>query len=167
MLHDRKKKKFFIPIFLGLGRFRLFMIFSNSCRLLVKRGLNLRSSPTVDTVWPDAQRHRAQLFIGGNSDLKVWQMSNLKNQSKQTWYSLSVEKLHGAGRRVNKRCTGLSAKLYQLLFSDLFSLDIDIKSATKYNYYAYLFIILCSRLNSVCVHNNELPHEHSDMLVFS
>ncbi|TNN83309.1 hypothetical protein EYF80_006290 [Liparis tanakae] len=36
----------------------LFMIFTNSSRLLVKRGLNRRSSPTVDTVRPGTQRQK-------------------------------------------------------------------------------------------------------------
>lgn len=47
----------FVPILAGLGRFRFFMIFSNSSKLFVKRGLNLRSSPTVETVWPDEDKH--------------------------------------------------------------------------------------------------------------
>lgn len=83
MLHDRKEM-FLIPIFLGLGRFRFFMMFTNSSRVLVKRGLNLRSSPTVDAVWPDAQRRtEPNMSSVATVVLKVYQMLNLTDQSKE------------------------------------------------------------------------------------
>lgn len=46
---------FFLPIFLGLGRFRLFMISANSSMVFVRRGLNLRSSPTDEAIRPETQ----------------------------------------------------------------------------------------------------------------
>lgn len=40
------------PIFFGYGRFKLFMISTNSSRDFDKRGLNSFSSATVDSNWP-------------------------------------------------------------------------------------------------------------------
>lgn len=85
------KCRFSIPIFLGLGRFRFFMMFTNSSLLLVRRGLNLRSSPTVDTVWPEAYRNRTQKVICGVKTLPenniIWQthLQNLNKLLKMHW----------------------------------------------------------------------------------
>lgn len=78
------KCMFSIPIFLGLGRFRLFMMFTNSSKLLVRRELNLRSSPTVDISWPEAQKDRAPEVTCGVKVLPenhtIWQkhLENIK-----------------------------------------------------------------------------------------
>lgn len=64
------------------------MMFTNSSKLLVRRGLNLRSSPTVDISWPEAQKDRAPEVTCGVKVLPenhtIWQkhLENIKKLLK-------------------------------------------------------------------------------------